>query len=91
MKKNGRMDLEVELVTSISEVLGKHLFSKEAYHHRDCSLDIFVVHVVKASDIVEFLGYVRKYKPDLPMIILSDSPVKTSLLKSIFKPSTVIS
>jgi CheY-like chemotaxis protein len=83
-EKIRKLDLHVEQVASISGVLRNHLF-REAGEERDM-FDIFLINMTELNnDIVEFLHYVGKNKPELPMIVLSESVEKTNLLQTLLK------
>lgn len=82
-EKIDRADLQIEQVCSISHVLRRLLFGKKP---DAIPIDIFLVCLEEpGSEMVDFVTYITKHKPELPLIILSSSAEKTSLLKSLFK------
>jgi|GEM_PF-5967150 len=80
--------LEVQEVASISGALRDRLFRRKANGGTN-AVDVFLVRVTASGyDIVEFLDYVGRYRPELPMIILSDSAEQTNLLHGLLKGIT---
>jgi hypothetical protein len=80
-------DLEVEQVGRVSEVLRRLLLSA-GHEHIKYVYDMFLVNAEETTtDLVEFLRYVRKYKPDLPLLVFTKLPEKKSLLNQLLKDS----
>jgi CheY-like chemotaxis protein len=77
--------LQVEQVATISEVFGRLLLSRRT-EFKSAPFDIFVVYVDEpGTEIVDFLTYIQKYKPGLPLIVLSATKEKTTLLRNLLK------
>lgn len=76
--------MHIDQTGSISEVLGKYLFG-ECSHDPCSSYDVFLASINEpVVEVIHFLTYVRKNKPELPLIVLFESSQKT-LLKSLLK------
>ena len=73
----------IEQVGSISEVLRKQLLKSKKGKDADL-YDVFVVTLEEATpDVVNFIRYVRKNKPELPVVVVSRTGENIPLLTSV--------
>ncbi len=81
--KINQINLQIEQVNTIRDVLGKLLFTKKPGVF---PIDIFLVCLDEpGAEMINFLSYIKKHKPELPLVVLSKSAEKTVLFKKSLK------